>query len=128
MYCSGKRFAAVYACMLGRDVRGGRHGRAPARRDRAAGEGSWWRWWHGETLRDNVAKLCSHIHPFPEETGSLLAARKGGGGKFCTLVALTRPPGLSHSLFSRRKEISLCPQPGTENMLANCFLLITPEV
>ena len=48
---------------------------------------------------------------------------EGGRGKFCTLVALTRPPGLSLRLFSRRKKISLCPQPGTENILANGFML-----
>lgn len=129
-YCSRKHLAAVHACVLGRDVWGGGGGQA---REGfclwgfAVRQGSWWRWWQGETLQVNMAKPCSHIHPFPGETGSLLAAQrekkreeKGleeGWGKFCTLVELTCPPGLSLSLFSRRKEISLCPQPGPENIL-----------
>jgi len=47
-----------------------------------------------------------------------------GQGKICTLVALTCTPGFSFSLFSRRKDISLRPQPGTESILANGFMLI----
>lgn len=78
----------------------------------------------------NVAKSCSHIYPFPGETGSLLAAQEGGEkdggrmGKVSHFVGLSSPPGLHFSLFSRRKEISLCLRPGTENIFSNVSMLI----